>query len=73
MSRGEFLSEFITEVFPVEELVGPGILELLFPMEDAGGPLLSTTGFHIGHGPYDFGLFIRKVLGTESDVGLTGI
>ena len=42
-------------------------------MEDAGGPLLSVTGFHIGHGPYDFGLFICKVLGTELDAGLTGI
>ena len=73
MGRGEFLSEFITEVFPIEELVGLGILGLLFPTEDAGGPLLSTTGFHIGHGPYDFGLFIRKVFRTKSDVGLTGI
>ena len=73
MGRGEFLSEFIMEVFPVEELVGPGILGLLFPMEDAGSPLLSMTGFHIGHGPYDFGLFIRKVFRTKSDVGLAGI
>ena len=73
MSRGEFLFEFIMEVFPVKELVGPGILRFLFPTEDADGPLLSTTRFHIGHGPYDFGLFIRKVLGTELDVGLTGI
>ena len=73
MNRGEFLSEFIMEVFPVKELVGPGVLGLLFPTEDAGSPLLSTTGFHIGHGPYDFGLFIRKILRTESDVSLTGI
>ena len=73
MSRGEFLFEFIMEVFPVEELVGPGILRFLFPTEDAGSPLLSMTRFHIGHGPYDFGLFICKVLGTESYVGLTGI
>ena len=73
MGRGEFLSEFIMEIFPIEELVGPGVLGLLFPTEDAGGPLLSMTRFHIGHGPYDFGLFIRKVFGTESVVGLTGI
>ena len=73
MGRGEFLSEFITEVFPIEELIGPGIFGLLFPKENAGGPLLSMTRFHIGHGPYDFGLFICKVFGTKSDVGLTGI
>ena len=73
MGRGELFFEFIMEVFPVKELVVLGILRFLFPMEDAGGSLLSATRFHIGHSPYDFGLFIPKFLGTESDVGLAGI
>ena len=73
MGGGEFFFEFITEVFPVKELVGLRILKFLFPMEDTGGPLLSMTRFHIGHSPYDFGLFMPKFLGTELDVGLAGI
>jgi hypothetical protein len=41
--------------------------------EDAVSPSCSTSGFHVGHGPDDQGLFIGELIGAQAVVGLAGV
>jgi hypothetical protein len=69
----ELPSEFVSKVSPVEESVGAGILWLLFPAKDPGRPLCCSAGFHVGHGPHNFSLFIRELVQTKPEVCLAGV
>ena len=72
MSQGELPLELASEVFSIKESVTTFVLWLLFlfPPEYLGSPLCCTSGFHIGHGPYDFGLLVLEIFGAATNVGL---
>jgi len=49
------------------------VLGEFFPSEYASRPLSSSSGFHIGHGPHNFGFLVTEFFGTKTDVGLAGV
>ena len=47
-----------------------GICRNGLPVVDAVGPFLGSSSVHVGHGPLNFGLFIRKLIRTQAEVSL---
>ena len=73
MGRDELPSKFVSEILPIQEPWQTKILGEFFPSEYTSRPLSGSSGFHVGHGPYNFDLVVPEFLRAEKDVGLTGM
>src|SRR5271156_4033992 len=71
MGWTEFRFEFLMERFPVDKSIRIRIF--FHPVEDTGGPLSCSSGFHVREGPHNVCLVIGEATRTQMDVHLAGI
>ena len=73
MKQVKFNFKLRSEVIPIKEIVTSDVRGKRLPVVYLANPFLGMTLAHVGHGPLDFGLFIRELVWTEVDVSLAGV